>query len=51
MVGSPTANAGDTGSIPGPKIPHAREQLSLKATTTEVHMPRAYASQQEKELQ
>ena len=29
------ANAGDTGSIPGGKIPHAPEQLSLCATTTE----------------
>ena len=30
------ANAGDTGSSPGPgKIPHATEQLSPCATTTE----------------
>ena len=30
------ANAGDTGSIPGPgKIPHASEQLSPFATTIE----------------
>ena len=33
-------NAGDVGSIPGwgTKIPHAVEQLSLRATATEGHM-------------
>ena len=36
VVKNPPANAGDTGSSPGPgKIPHAAEQLSLGATTTE----------------
>ena len=37
MVKNPPANAGDVGSIPGwgTKIPHAVEQLSLRATTTE----------------
>ena len=35
-VGNLPANAGDTGSIPGPgRFPHATEQLSLCATTTE----------------
>ena len=34
--GNLPANAGDTGSIPGPgRFPHATEQLSLCATTTE----------------
>ena len=39
------ANAGDTGSSPGlgTKIPHAVGQLSLRATTTEAHEPRAHA--------
>ena len=33
---NPPANAGGTSSIPGPeKIPHAAEQLSPCATTTE----------------
>ena len=36
VVKNPPANAGDMGSSPGPgKIPHAAEQLSLCATTTE----------------
>ena len=35
VVKNPPANAGDTGSSPGPRIPHAAEQLSLCATTTE----------------
>ena len=36
VVKNPPANAGDTGSIPwSGKIPHAAEQLSLCATTTE----------------
>ena len=46
MVKNLPANAGDMGSIP-----HATEQLSLCATTTEAHMPRARAPQQEKPLQ
>ena len=33
------------------KIPHAAEQLSPRATTTEAHAPRARAPQQEKPLQ
>ena len=33
------------------KIPHASEQLSLYATTTEARVPRARALQQEKPLQ
>ena len=38
VVKNPPYNAGDTGSIPGQgtKIPHAAEQLSLHATTTEL---------------
>ena len=36
MVKNLPANAGDMGSIPSPgKIPHATEQLSPCATTTE----------------
>ena len=39
VVKNPSANAGDTGLIPGPicrrKIPHAMEQQSWWATTTE----------------
>ena len=36
VVKNPPANAGDTGSSPGPgRFPHAAEQLSLCATTTE----------------
>ena len=36
MVENPPANAGDTGSSPGPgRSPHATEQLSPCATTTE----------------
>ena len=46
------ANAGDTGSVPGPgRFPHATEQLSLCATTAEAGTPKACASQQEKPLQ
>ena len=65
------ANAGDTGSSPGPGRSHmprsnkacvpqllslcsrAREPqlLSLRATTTEAHVPRACALQQEKPRQ
>ena len=37
MVKNPPANAGDTDSSPGPgKIPHAMEQLSPCAATTEL---------------
>ena len=36
VVKNPPANAGDTGSSPGPgRFPHAAEQLSPCATTTE----------------
>ena len=43
------ANAGDTGSSPGPGRSHMPvEQLSLCATTTEARVPRARAPQQEK---
>ena len=37
VVKNPPSNAGDAGSIPGwgTKIPHAMEQLSLHAATTE----------------
>ena len=35
VVENPPANAGDMGSIPGPGIPHATEQLSPCTTTTE----------------
>ena len=36
VVKNPPANAGDMGSIPGPrKILHAAEQLSPSTTTTE----------------
>ena len=37
MLKSPACNAGDEGSIPGhgTKIPHAKGQLSLYATTRE----------------
>ena len=37
VVKNPPANSGDTGSISGQrtKIPHAVEQVSLCATTTE----------------
>ena len=52
VVKNPLANAGDTGSIPGPwKIPHAMEQLSPCVPTTEPMCPRAHALQQEKPLQ
>ena len=49
------ANAGVTGSIPGPGRSHSRacepQLLSPRATTTEAHVPRACAPQQEKPLQ
>ena len=59
MVGSPPANAGDTGSSPGlgrshmPQSNWARvpQLLSLHATITEACEPRAHAPQQEKPLQ
>ena len=59
MVKNPAANAGDMGSSPGlgrsnmPRSNKALEPqlLSLRATTTEAHMPRARAPQQEKPLQ
>ena len=43
VVGSRPSNAGDMGSIPGQgtRIPHASEQLSPCATTTEPACPRA----------
>ena len=53
---NPPANAGDTGSSPGPgrsHVPwsneaHAPQLLSPRATTTEARTPRARALQQEK---
>ena len=56
VVRNPPANAGDTGSSPGPgryHMPqrnwaHAPQLLSLWATTTEARVPRARAPQQEK---
>ena len=56
VVKNPPANAGDTGSIPGPGRSHmprskkarAPQLLSLRATTTEARAPRAHAPQQEK---
>ena len=56
VVKNPPANAGDTGSSPGPGRSHmprsneAREPqlLSPRATTTEAPAPRAHAPQQEK---
>ena len=44
VVKNPPASAGDTGSIPGSGRSHMpAEQLSLCATTTEAHLPRAHA--------
>ena len=40
VVKNPPANAGDTGSIPSGKIPHAKGQLSPCATVTEAQVPR-----------
>ena len=53
LVKNPPANAGDLGSIGhwSWKSPHAAEQLSPGATTTEACMPGAHALQQEKPLQ
>ena len=56
VVKNPPANAGHTGSSPGPERSHmpwsnqsrAPQLLSPRATTTEVHAPRARAPQQEK---
>ena len=56
VVNNPPANAGDTGWSPGPgrsHMPwgnwaHEPQLLSLRATTTEAHAPRAHALQQEK---
>ena len=44
VVKNSPANAGDMGLTPGPdRSPRAEEQLSLCATTTEAHLPRAHA--------
>ena len=60
VYGNVPSNAGDESAIPaqGTKIPHATEQLSPRATatsphaaTTEAHVPRPCAPQQEKPLQ
>ena len=59
VVKNPPANAGDTGSSPGPGRSHmpqsnqarAPQLLSLRATTTEASAPTARAPQQEKPLQ
>ena len=56
VVKNPPANGGDTGSSPGPQrshMPRSNESnvpqlLSLCATATEAHTPRAHAPQQEK---
>ena len=58
VVKNPPANAGDTGSSPGPgrshmpqsNSAHAPQLLSLRATTTEAWATRAHAPQQEKPL-
>ena len=51
MVKNLPANAGDTGSVPGPGRFQRPEQLSPRATPTEAQAPRACAVQQEKPLQ
>ena len=62
MVKNQPANAGDTGLIWDPEIPHAEGQLNSQAATikpvlqsreatTEAHMPRAHALQREKPQQ
>ena len=59
MVKKSPANAGDTGSSPGPGGSHmprsnwarAPQLLSPRATTTEARAPRARAQQQEKPSQ
>ena len=56
VVKNPSANAGDTGSSPGPGRSHmpqsnqarAPQLLSMHATTTEARTPRSRALQQEK---
>ena len=56
MVGSPPANAGNTGSSPGPGGSHvpqsnwarAPQLLSPRAITAEARMPGACAPQQER---
>ena len=49
VVKNPPANSGDTGFEPwSGKTPHAAEQLSPCATTTEAYAPTARALQQEK---
>ena len=56
VVKNPPANAGDTGSSPGPGRSHmprsntacTPQLLSPRATTTEACVPRVHASQQEK---
>ena len=48
MVKNPPANAGHRFELWSGKIPHATEQLSPRATTTEARTPRACALQQEK---
>ena len=48
-VGRLPANAGDVGSSPGPgRYRMPPQLLSLRATTTEARVPRAFALQQEK---
>ena len=59
MVKNPSANAGDTGSSPGPGTSHmprsnwvhASQLLSPHTTAAETYVPRASALQQEKPLQ
>ena len=56
VVKNPPANAGDMDSSPGlgrshmpwSNYAHVPQLLSLRATTTEAHVPRAYVPQQEK---
>ena len=56
---NPPANAGDTGSIPGPERfhmlrsnqAHEPQLPGPRAAITEAHLPRAHARQQEKPLQ
>ena len=50
MIKNPPCNAGDEDSAPGQgtKILHAAEQLSPRATTTEMVRSAAHAPQQEK---
>ena len=51
---NPAANAGDTGSIPGPGRFHSHrtmKPMSPHAAATEAHVPRAHAPQQKKPSQ